>query len=121
MACQAGSSRQRSRGREITVVVVLIRKVGISRQLIAGIRHTAIHGPVADRIIRKGLRIEQQRMAGSSHPIQLIVAEVLRAASICQTRPIPHAVVDIVRLVDGGAGGRELMQDCVTGLAAVVM
>jgi hypothetical protein len=50
-------------------------------------------------------------MARTGESIELIVAEGLWASSIPETRPIPDGVIDILCLVDLGAGGSELMQD----------
>lgn len=50
-------------------------------------------------------------MAGTRQSVQCIVAEGLSASSVRQTRPIPHAVVDIVGFVDLGTRRRELMED----------
>ena len=52
--------REQRLSREIPVVIVLVGNVAVGRQLIAGIRHTAIRGPLADRIVGKGLWIERQ-------------------------------------------------------------
>lgn len=50
-------------------------------------------------------------MARTRQPIQTVVPKRLRAALVGETGAIPHAVVEIVRLVDLGRGGCELMQN----------
>lgn len=79
--------------------------------MIARVDRAAIGRPIADRVIRKDLRIEQQGMAGSRQPIQLIIPERLDASSVRETRSVADRVVDIGRLVDRRAGRGELMQD----------
>ena len=74
--------REQRLSREIPVVVVLVGKVAVGRELVPGIDDTAIGRAVADRIVGKGLRIEQQGMAGSSQPIQRVVAKALHATSV---------------------------------------
>lgn len=103
--------REQRLSREIPVVIVLVGNVAVGRQLIAGIRHTAIRGPIADRVIRKSLWIEQQRMARAGQPIQLIVAEGLRATSVSECGPIADGVVDVLGLIDRRGARRQLVQD----------
>ena len=50
-------------------------------------------------------------MAGTRQPIQTVVAEALCASPIRQTRPIAHAVVAVLRLIDLRIGGSNLMQN----------
>ncbi len=50
-------------------------------------------------------------MTRRGRAVQLIIPEGLMTSSVRQTRAIADKVVDIVRLVDLGAGGRELMQN----------
>lgn len=52
--------REQRLSREVLIVVISIAVGRIGRRLIAGIRHTAIRGPLADRIVGKGLWIERQ-------------------------------------------------------------
>ena len=96
---------------QIAIVVVLLREVRIRRELIALVDHRPASRPVPHRIIGKGLRVKQQGMAGAGESIQLIVAERLIPSAVRQTRPIADRVIDVVGLIDGHTGGRELMQD----------
>ncbi len=41
----------------------------------------------------------------------MVMAEGLRPASVRQAGPIPHAVIDIVGLIDLSTRGGELMED----------
>ena len=50
-------------------------------------------------------------MARRSQAIQIVIAEGLRSSSVCETRPIADSVIEIVGLIDLGAGGRQLMQN----------
>ncbi len=50
-------------------------------------------------------------MTRTRQPIQSVVPKRLGSSFICQTRAIPHAVVEVVGFVDLRAGGRELMED----------
>ena len=62
-------------------------------------------------LVHRAGRVEQQRVTRRGEPVQLIVAEGLSASSVRETRAIADGVVDVVGLVDGHAGGRELMQN----------
>ncbi len=97
--------------REIPVVVVLVAVRGIGGELVAGIDHRAVGRAIADRIIGKGLARRRQRVTRAGQPIEWIIAEALRASSVRQAGPIPHRVIDVVRLIDLAAGGRELVED----------
>ena len=96
---------------QIPVVVILVAKVAIRRQLIAWVHDTSACGSISHRVIGKVLWIQQQRMARTGEAIQLVIAKRLRASAVRQTGPIAHRVVDVVGLVDLRTGGRELMQD----------
>jgi hypothetical protein len=93
------------------VVVVLVCMRGVRGELIACIHHAAICRSVPHRIIGKGLWVEQQGMAGTGESIQLIVAEGLIPSAIRHASAIADRVIDVVGLVDGHVGRRELMQD----------
>ena len=53
--CRAGSSKQRSRGREIAVVVILVGEVGIGGELIPGVGHIARRRAIPHGVIREAL------------------------------------------------------------------
>jgi len=96
---------------QIAIVVVLLREVRIRRELIALVDHRPASRPVPHRIIGKGLRVQQQGMARAGEAIQLIVGEGLIPSAIRETRPIPHTVIEIIRLIDLRSTGRQLVQD----------
>jgi len=83
--------RARGLSRQIAIVVILIRKVRIRRELIAGVAHRPACRPVPHRSIGKGLGVQQQGMAGAGESIHLIIAE----------RLLPLRSVKLVRLPTG--------------------
>lgn len=83
----------------------MVCEIRIRRELIAGIHDGTACRPIAHGIIDKGLRIQQQGMAGAGEPIQLIVAEGLRSSAVCEAGSVSHGVVDVVGLVDQLAHG----------------
>ena len=62
-------------------------------------------------LVHRAGRVEQQRVTRRGRAVQLIIPEGLIPSSIRETRPIADEVIDVVGLVDGHAGGRELMQN----------
>jgi hypothetical protein len=50
-------------------------------------------------------------MGRGGQPIEVVVAEVLDATAIGQALPTPDAIVGVGRLVDGRAGGAQLVEN----------
>jgi len=88
-----------------------MRKVRVRRELIAGVAHRPACRPVPHRSIGKGLGVQQQGMAGAGESIHLIIPEGLISSAIRQAGAIADRVIDVVGLVHGRTGGRELVQD----------
>ncbi len=83
----------------------------IRRQLVAGIHDRAARRPVADWIVGKALRSSEQGMRGGGQAVEIVVAEGLRASLVRERHSVPHAVIEVVGLINLTARGRNLMQD----------
>ena len=96
---------------QISVVAVLIGMVGIRRELIPWVHDSPTRGAIPHRIVGKVLRIQQQRMAGTREPIQLVIAEGLRPSAVCEVGSVAHRIVAVFGFIDLLADGCELMAD----------
>ena len=50
-------------------------------------------------------------MTGGGQLIERVIPKRLRSSSVRQARPIPHAVVQVIGLVNLGAAGGQLVQN----------